>query len=183
MQTPEQLVSAGWQQFLWWILSLCFHPNTCCCVPLWNSEVLLCPRLWGSFWECGNFSSFTTLIPNTGPFQILCLFFFLYLLPYLILWRLACLFGSLWSSASIQKCSVGGALHADIFFRHFVQRTVISLSYPSAILKVLSVFKVCFTWCMFCYPGFLFISISMEYLFHPFTFSLSATLDMKWISW
>lgn len=40
---------------------------------------------------------------NRCLFQILCLFIFLYILPYLILWRLVCLFESLGSSTNFQK--------------------------------------------------------------------------------
>ena len=58
-------------------------------------------------WMSGNSSQ------DTGAFQIL--YFFLISFALLILWRLACLFGSPGSSASIQKCSVGVAPHADIF--------------------------------------------------------------------
>ena len=43
---------------------ICFYPNTCCSVPLWNSKALLCPHLCGGFRVCGNFSSFTTLFPR-----------------------------------------------------------------------------------------------------------------------
>ena len=51
---------------------------------------------------------------DTGAFKILCLFFLIsFALPHSM--GLACLFESLVSSASIQKCSVGVAPHADIF--------------------------------------------------------------------
>ena len=37
----------------------------------------------------------------------------------LILWRLTCLFGGLWSSAIIfRRCSAGGVPHADVFLMH-----------------------------------------------------------------
>ena len=45
-------------------------------------------------------------------------------------------------------------------------------------------FKVCFVWYKYCYPGFLLISICMEYLFfYPLTFSLYVPLDLKWVSY
>ena len=55
----------------------------------------------------------------------------------LILWRLACLFGSFWSSACVQKvfcrsCSICRWI-SDVF----VGRDVLFLSYSSAILEVL----------------------------------------------
>ena len=86
--------------------------STCCCSPLWGSKPPPWPGLWGDFWGCGNSSSFMT--PFLGhkslswnPLSP----FYLYLLPYLVLSRLTCLFGSLVSSASIQmlfcrSCSI-----------------------------------------------------------------------------
>ena len=62
--------------------------------------------------------------------------FYLYLLPYLILRRLACLFGSLRSSASIQKVLCMSCFMCTCIFDTFVGRKVISPSSSSAILKV-----------------------------------------------
>ena len=42
---------------------------------LWGPNISTCPDLWGSFWVCKNFSSFTTPSPGhkTHP-EVLCLF-------------------------------------------------------------------------------------------------------------
>ena len=78
--------------------------STCFSIPFWGSEALSCPRSWGVFRVYGNFSTFTNLfLRHQSPSQVLCLFIFPYILPYLIQWRLACCFGSLRSSASIQN--------------------------------------------------------------------------------
>lgn len=67
---------------------------------------LLPDCLWEGFWACGDISAFTNSLPyGTGPWSWnpLSLFFYPYLLPCLILWRLTCLLKSLGSSASIQN--------------------------------------------------------------------------------
>ena len=66
-----------------------------------------------------------------------CLLFFLYLLPYIILWRLACLFGSLGSSASVQKVFCRNCSTYWCIFNVFVGIKVIWPSYSSTILDIL----------------------------------------------
>ena len=71
---------------------------------LWGPNVSTCPDLWGSFWVCKNFSSFMTSFPGfRSPSSNTLSPFKLYFLPYLILRRLRCIFGSLRSSPSVQK--------------------------------------------------------------------------------
>ena len=65
-----------------------------------------------------------------------CLFFNFYLLPYLILRRLACLFGSLRSSASVQKVFCEICSTCWCIFDEFVSRKVITWFYTSTILKI-----------------------------------------------
>ena len=80
------------------------------------------------------FSSFT--VPSQGcrshPDSFV--FRFLFLLPYSIVWRLACLFGSLGSSASIQVFCRSCSICTWSF--HVFGGSVVSPSYPSTILKV-----------------------------------------------
>ena len=75
----------------------------CCCTSLWGSEALLCLLLRGflSVWKLSLL--YSHLPEPQALFWFLCPFCFLFLLPYPIMWRLTCLFGSLSSSASVQE--------------------------------------------------------------------------------
>ena len=91
---------------------------------LWGSNVSTCPDLWGSFWVCRNFSSFTAPSPGhkTHP-EVLCLLkkkkkTKLYLLPYLILRRLVCLLLSWMFSASILKAFCRSCSYVDEFLMY-----------------------------------------------------------------
>ena len=39
-----------------------------------------------------------------------------------------------------------------------------------------------FVWYKYCYPGFNFVSICLEYVFYPLIFSLWVSVDLKWVS-
>ena len=88
---------------------------------LWGSEtppVLACEAVS----KCEKTFHSSQLPPQNADLnpEILCLSFYLYILPYLILKRLTCLFGSLESSASVQKffcrsCSILRWIF-DVFF-------------------------------------------------------------------
>ena len=43
-------------------------------------------------------------------------------------------------------------------------------------------FKVYFVWYEYFYSSFLLISVCIEHIFHPLTFSLYVFLDLKWVS-
>ena len=43
-------------------------------------------------------------------------------------------------------------------------------------------FEVYFVWCKYCYPSFLFMSICLGYVFHPFTFNLCRSFVLRWAS-
>ena len=43
-------------------------------------------------------------------------------------------------------------------------------------------FKVYFVGYKYCYPSFFPLSIYMKFLFHPFTFSLCVSFNLRWIS-
>ena len=112
--------------------------TTCCFVPLWGSKTPPCPHPWGGFWTCWNFSSFSLPPQGAGPCPKILFFFFLnlYLLPYLVLRKLACLFGSQGSPTSIQNVFYMSWSTCRCIFDVFVGRKLISLSYSSTILKV-----------------------------------------------
>ena len=103
LQATSQLGSAVWQWTLWWILSV-LPLTTCCFVPLWGSKTPLCPHPWGVSEHVGTFppslSLPRVLVPVPKSFF---LFFKSLSFAYLILRRLACLFGSQGSPASIQN--------------------------------------------------------------------------------
>ena len=86
------------------------------------------------FW-CLETSSFTT--PSLGwvsiPHSFVSIFIF-YILSYLLLKSLGCLFGCLVSSASIQKLFCGICSAFKWSFNDFVGEKVVSPSYSSAIL-------------------------------------------------
>ena len=92
---------ADQQWYLWWIISILPSEDLLMWSSLrFRSSAHPCP--WRGFRVWGNFSSFLASSPRHRSLsQVLCLFIFLYLLSYLILWRLACRFGSLGSSASV----------------------------------------------------------------------------------
>lgn len=90
----------------------------------------------GSFSDYRNISSFTApSLRYRSLSQVLCLLVFLYLLPYLVLWRLACLFWKYGDFLHVRKCSTRVVPHADRFYI-IVRRKAVSLSYPSTILKL-----------------------------------------------
>ena len=90
---------------------------------------------WEGSLVLGNFSSFMT--PSLRwvflPYSFVSLFIF-YILSYLLLKRMACLSGSLVSSASVQKLFCGICSVFNWSFDEFVGKKVISPSYSSAIL-------------------------------------------------
>lgn len=115
--------------------------NTCSCVSLWNSEAPYCHCPWRGFQMWGNVSSFRTsslgcrsLFQNPLPF----FFFNLFILLCLILRPLVCLFRSLGSSARIQKAFCKCCSTCRWIFLCICGGKVISPSYSSAILNVLS---------------------------------------------
>ena len=67
---------------------------------------------------------------------LFCLCFFFFLLPYPGTWGVSCLWGSLRSSASVQKVFCRSCSTCRCISDVFVGRKVISTSYSSAILKV-----------------------------------------------
>ena len=73
---------------------------------------------------------------GTCPIPIPLSLFHLFLLCYPIRWRLACIFGSLRSSASIQQVFFRRSSTCRYVFDVFVVRKLISTSYSSAILKI-----------------------------------------------
>ena len=130
----------GWSEVIFVVMSLCFafwEP-----VAVFPSEgtELPCPvpiaACEGVSKHVETFLSSWLSSKWGSPSQDLCLFIFLYLLSYLILRRLACLFGSLGSSASIQKVFCGNCPTSRCIFDVTVKEKMISLSYSSAILKV-----------------------------------------------
>jgi len=135
------------------VVNFLFCPSsTCCCIsPLmfWSSPSLT--PLVRRFLSVQSFSSFMTPSPrlwSLSPNHLS--LFHLYLLPYLILRKLACLFGSLGSSACIQKLFCRSCSTCRLIFDVFVCVCVcvclcvcvcvcggvIPLSYSSSILKV-----------------------------------------------
>lgn len=130
----------GWLEMISVVMSLCFafwEP-----VAVFPSEGTELPRLTPNT-ICEGVSKHVETFPSSwhslkwgSPSQDLCLFIFVYLLSYIILWRLVCLFGSLGSSASIQKVFCGSCSTSRYIFYVIVGEKLISLSYSSAILKV-----------------------------------------------
>ena len=108
------LLRQVWKQCLVWEVLVCNHlcgefspiclPSPCFCIPLWGSKAPPTPSLpmrgFLSVWKL--FLLRAPSLRHRSLTWTFCLLFFLYLLPYIILWRLACLFGSLGSSASVQ---------------------------------------------------------------------------------
>ena len=100
MQTASWPGSAGWHWFLCRILFTVFHPLVAVLpseILKWTSSPLVMgfPSVWKIF-----------ILHNSFPdvqdsFCFLCLFIFLLPFPYHFMWSLACLFGSLRSTASI----------------------------------------------------------------------------------
>lgn len=109
-------------------------PSTCRCVPLWGSKVAPI-SIHEVFSECVEFFSFRAPCLRHRSSIPLSLFLFC-LLPYFILWRLACPFGSLGPSASVQKVFCRSCSSCRCRFDVFWGRKVISTPYSSTILKV-----------------------------------------------
>ena len=109
-----------------------FSSRLCCPLRFKNSPQT---HQWESFLVFGNFSSFMT--PSLGwisvPNSFVSLFMF-YLLSYLLLKTMGCLFGCLVSSASVQKLFCGICSAFKWSFDEFVGEKVVSLSYSSTIL-------------------------------------------------
>ena len=123
VQTASWLRSAGQLWFLTEFSLLCLA-RTCCCAPLWGSVSPSCPCPWGSFQVYRNFSTFTALSPRC----LFCLFIFLLPFPYCFIWSLACLFGSLTSSASFQQVFCRSCSTCRCIFDVFLGRKIISMS-------------------------------------------------------
>ena len=109
-------------------------------VPLFPSEVPKLPLVltYEEISECpGTFPPSQFPPQSAGPHPKIFFFFFnLYLLPYLILRRLAFLFGCQGSSASIQNVFCMSWSTCRCIFHVFMGRRLISPSYSSSILKV-----------------------------------------------
>ena len=116
-------------------------PSKQCCVPFWGSETYLCPQPWEGCQVMETFppSQLPSWGTDSNP-KIFCLFFNIYLLPYLILRRLACLFGSLRPSVSIQNVLWRSCSTCRWIFDVFLGRKVIFPHYSFAILKILTSF-------------------------------------------
>ena len=128
VQASSWLGSADWHDLCGKFSLFCL-PSTCCCVPLWGDcEKLplwwapLVPAWWGHFWECAETFP-PSLLPPQGadpPLKFFVSFFYLYLLPYLILRRMACIFGSLGSSVNIQEVFCRSVPHAEFFLMYLL---------------------------------------------------------------
>ena len=124
------------------VSSLCFAFWTCA-VSL-PSEVPKLTRPVRGFPSVQAFLLHYSLPGGAGPqSDIPCLPFHLYLFPYLILRGLVCLFGSLGSSASIQKMFCRSCFTCTWVFDVFVGGKVVSPFYSSINLKVSPAF-LCF---------------------------------------
>ena len=76
--------------------------STCCTAPLWGSKALPAPTC-EEVSDCVEIFLLHNSLPEAQvPSWLLCLFIFLFLLPYPVMWRLDCFLASLGSSASIQ---------------------------------------------------------------------------------
>ena len=74
------------------------------------------------------------------PSLSFCLCFFFFLLPYPGTWGVSCLLGNLRSSASVQSVFCRSCSTCRFIFDVFVWRKVISMSYSSTILRVLTTY-------------------------------------------
>ena len=86
------------------------------------------------------------------PSLFFCLCFFFFLLPYPGMWRVSCLLGSLRPSAGIQQVFCRSCSTCRCVFYVYVGWKVISMSYSSAMLKVLQ------------FPQFLYYGASPKYM-------------------
>ena len=156
MKANSRLESAVQQWSLWLTLSVCL-PSTCCCVPF-SSETHLYPHPRGG---CQVMETFPpSQLPSWGTDpnpKIFCLFLNLYLLPYLILRRLACLFGSLKPSTSMQNVLWRSCFTCRWIFDVFWGRNVIFPYYSFAILKIPTSFLLI---------PFSFILLFSSYFYH-----------------
>ena len=121
------------KQTLWWILFILPSGNLllCCSLRFWSS---LLSSLMKGFLSLQKFSPSWLPPQGAGPCpEILFLFFYLCLLPYLILKRLTCIFGSLGSSTSVLKVYCKSCFICKWISDVFVGKKVISLSYSSII--------------------------------------------------
>lgn len=105
--TTSRLRMAIWQWSLWWILSVLSFEN-----PLWGSPLrfqssLLSPPMRG-FLRVQKIFLLQDSLPGlqVRVLKSFVSFLYIYLLPYLVLRRLTCFFGSLWSSV-FRRCTVG----------------------------------------------------------------------------
>ena len=117
-----RLGSACWCWSLCWILSFLpsVHLLLHSLLRFWSSPY---PCPWGSFQVCRNFSSFAAPRCPQGADSILIplsvfFFFFLFLLPYSVMWRLACLFEVWGFPPAFSRYSVGVVPHADVFLMY-----------------------------------------------------------------
>ena len=102
LQTASQLESAGQQQSLWWIISILPSEHLLLYSPQRFHSILF-PHPSEGFQVWGNFPPSWSPLRGTDACSKSFVSIFPYILPYFILWRLVCLFGSLGSSANFQK--------------------------------------------------------------------------------
>ena len=159
---------------LWWILSVLPSKHPLLHYP-WGSEAPPIPTRAGVS-KCAETFPPSWLAPWVQvPVPNSFISFYLYLLPYLILRRLACLFGSLRSSASIQKVLCMSCFMCTCIFDTFVGRKVISPSSSSAILKVSHLRSYYSSWVIFV----VYISLKIIDFMDIFT---DITIDCIWYS-
>ena len=100
---------------------------------------------------------------------------FLYYCWFILLWILAFV-----SYIEMLLCWVHVYLHCYIFFLNWsFDHYVVSFFVPCNCLY----FKVDFVWYEYACSSFLSISICWNIFFHPLTFSLYVSLDLKWVSY
>ena len=94
---------------------------TCCCTPFWGSEAPHIPAL-EEVSKCAA-TFLPSQLPPQGSDPILIplsvfFFFFLFLLPYSAMWRLACLFEVWGFQPAFSRYSIGVVPHADVFLMY-----------------------------------------------------------------
>ena len=122
------------------ILFIYFSSPLCCPLRFQNSSQT---HWWEGFLAFGNFSSFKT--PSLGwvsiPNSFVSLFIF-YILSHLLSKTMGCLSGGLVSSASVQKLFCGICSAFKWSLDEFVWEKVVYLSYYSAILGQLPIYRL-----------------------------------------